>query len=106
MAAAFEESDRGFPERLLAALKAGSEAGGDACGKQSAAMYVVKPEGGYDGRSDRWIDVRVDDHDRPIEELGRVFKLYDITLLEREEPETLRTLADETAATVLETLAA
>ncbi|MFB6175986.1 MAG: DUF1028 domain-containing protein, partial [Halobaculum sp.] len=108
MADAYEterESGAGLPERLLAALDAGNEAGGDSRGEQSAAMYVVKPEGGYDGNNDRWIDVRVDDHETPIAELERVFKLYDVTLLERETPDDPRELAGETARAVAETLA-
>ncbi|WP_280585332.1 DUF1028 domain-containing protein [Halorubrum sp. Boch-26] len=102
MAAAFEEIDEGLPERLLAALHAGNAAGGDKRGEQSAALYVAKPEGGYDGRNDRWIDVRVDDHDSPIDELERVFKLYDVTLLEREAPDETRELTGDAAAAVAE----
>lgn len=105
MAEAYETTDGGLPEQLLAALQAGNEAGGDQRGEQSAAMYVVKPEGGYDGKNDRWIDVRVDDHEDPIDELERVFRLYDVTLLEREEPDDLRVLEGDTAEAVLETLA-
>ena len=105
MAEAYEDADGGLPEGLLAALEAGNAAGGDRRGEQAAAMYVAKPEGGYDGRSDRWIDVRVDDHEAPIQELKRVFRIYDVTLLERAEPETLRELSGATAEAVAETLA-
>ena len=105
MADAFETTDGGLPERLLAALHAGNEAGGDSRGEQSAAMYVAKPEGGYDGGNDRWIDVRVDDHEHPIDELERVFKIYDVTLLERAEPDETRSLDGETAEELLSTLA-
>jgi len=105
IATTFEETDGGLPERLIAALHAGNEAGGDSRGEQSAALYVAKPRGGYDGRNDRWVDVRVDDHDAPIDELERVFKLYDVTLLEREPPEEVRNLDGETAAAVTGTLA-
>ncbi|POG56140.1 DUF1028 domain-containing protein [Haloferax marisrubri] len=104
MAEAFETTDGGLPERLLAALHAGNDAGGDKRGEQSAAMYIAKPEGGYDGGNDRWVDVRVDDHAHPIDELERVFKLYDITLLEREAPAETMSLSGETAEAVLETL--
>ncbi|MEF8878093.1 MAG: DUF1028 domain-containing protein, partial [Haloarculaceae archaeon] len=58
MAGAYETTDGGLPERLLAALHAGNEAGGDSRGEQGAAMYIAKPEGGYDGGNDRWVDVR------------------------------------------------
>jgi len=105
MAETFESTEGGLPERLIAALHAGNEAGGDKRGEQSAALYVVRPEGGYDGGNDRWIDVRVDDHEHPIDELERVFKLYDVTLLAREEPEETHDLEGETAEAVLATLA-
>ena len=68
-------------------------------------MYVVRPEDGYDGKNDRWIDVRVDDHDHPIGELERVFKIYDVTLLAREGPADVRELDGETAEAVAATLA-
>src|SRR5437016_3905237 len=61
-------------------------AGGDKRGQQSAALLVVRGRGGYGGFNDRWIDVRVDDHPAPIEELVRVFNVYDVTLLDREDP--------------------
>ncbi|MFB6267523.1 MAG: DUF1028 domain-containing protein [Halodesulfurarchaeum sp.] len=104
MADTFEETGGGLPERLIAALHAGNEAGGDQRGEQSAALYVVKPEGGYDGKNDRWVDVRVDDHEHPIDELERVFRIYDVTLLEREEPAEVVSLSGETASSVLEVL--
>ncbi|WP_424015275.1 DUF1028 domain-containing protein [Halorubrum xinjiangense] len=100
MAEAFEGTDGGLPERLIAALHAGNDAGGDRRGEQSAALYVAKPEGGYDGKNDRWVDVRVDDHERPIDELERVFKIYDVTLLEREAPDETRAPTGETATAV------
>jgi uncharacterized Ntn-hydrolase superfamily protein len=105
MAEAYETTGGGLPERLLAALHAGNDAGGDSRGEQGAAIYVAKPGGGYDGGNDRWIDVRVDDHEHPIEELERVFKIYDVTLLERAEPDETRVLEGETAEAVLGTLA-
>ncbi len=105
MAETFEGTEGGLPERLIAALHAGNEAGGDRRGEQSAALYVAKPDGGYDGGNDRWIDVRVDDHETPIDELERVFKIYDVTLLEREEPDEVRDLSGDSAEAVTATLA-
>jgi uncharacterized Ntn-hydrolase superfamily protein len=86
MARAFESTEGDLPVRLLAALQGGQKAGGDKRGQQSAALLVVRPKGGYGGLNDRWIDVRVDDHPAPIEELIRVFNIYDVTLLNREDP--------------------
>jgi uncharacterized Ntn-hydrolase superfamily protein len=77
MAAAFENSaDMPFPERLVAALKAAQEKGGDKRGMQSAALLVVREGGGYAGFNDRYIDLRVDDNPAPIEELARLLKLH------------------------------
>ena len=64
--------------RLLAALVAGDEAGGDKRGRQSAALFVVTPEGGYGGGSDVLVDLRVDDHEAPVPELERLLGLHDI----------------------------
>lgn len=65
-----------FPERLVAALAAGQDAGGDSRGQQSAALLVVRRGGGYGGESDRMIDLRVDDHGMPISELQRLLSLH------------------------------
>jgi uncharacterized Ntn-hydrolase superfamily protein len=62
-------------ERLFAALRAGDAAGGDSRGKQSAALLVCREEGGYGGFTDRAIDIRVDDHSEPIQELGRLLDI-------------------------------
>lgn len=59
-------------DRLYAALLEGDKQGGDARGKQSAALLVVKDKAGYGGYSDRAIDIRVDDHAEPFVELGRL----------------------------------
>ncbi|MFH1312558.1 MAG: DUF1028 domain-containing protein [Candidatus Eisenbacteria bacterium] len=61
--------------RLVKALKAGEEAGGDSRGKQSASLLVVKEAGGYLGLNDRYIDLRVDDHNEPVEELSRLLAI-------------------------------
>lgn len=86
MGRAFESTPGDLPVRLLAALSAGQRAGGDKRGQQSAALLVVRDRGGYGGFNDRWIDVRVDDNPQPIDELIRVFNVYDVTLLNREDP--------------------
>ncbi len=86
MARAFESNEGDLPVRLLAALHAGQKGGGDKRGQQSAALVVARRQGGYGGLNDRWIDVRVDDHPAPIDELTRIFNVYDVTLLSREDP--------------------
>lgn len=75
MAEAFESAQGELAERLMAALEAGDNAGGDARGKQSAALLVVRKGGGYAGFDDRYIDLRVDDHPEPIKELQRLLGL-------------------------------
>lgn len=66
-----------FARRLLAALRAGDTAGGDARGRQSAALYVVRDGAGYDGRDDVAVDLRVDDHTDPCAELERLLDLHE-----------------------------
>ncbi|MEO6991179.1 MAG: DUF1028 domain-containing protein [Candidatus Baltobacteraceae bacterium] len=76
MAKAFAGSNGALADRLLAALAAGQLAGGDRRGQQSAALLVGKPKGGYGGFNDRFIDLRVDDHVAPIDELARLLELH------------------------------
>ena len=59
-------------DRLIASLAAGQAAGGDRRGQQSAALLVVRAHAGFRGFNDRLIDLRVDDHLTPIEELRRI----------------------------------
>ncbi len=75
MAQAFESTKGELAERLMAALEAGEAAGGDARGKQSAALLVVRKGGGYGGFDDRYIDLRVDDHPEPVKELRRLLTM-------------------------------
>jgi uncharacterized Ntn-hydrolase superfamily protein len=86
MAAAFTAAGGDLVDRLLAALEAGDTAGGDRRGKQSAALLVARGGGGYDGRGDRYIDLRVDDHQEPVKELLRVFSVFDREYLVRNDP--------------------
>jgi uncharacterized Ntn-hydrolase superfamily protein len=69
LVAGYEGHDGPFPERLLAGLLAADRAGGDQRGKQSAALLVVRDEGGYGGLNDRYIDLRVDDDPDPVPRL-------------------------------------
>jgi len=77
-------------ERLLAALRAGDEAGGDRRGRQSAALLVVQHAMGYGGTSDVVVDLRVDDHTAPVDELAR---LLDLHALYFDKPDPARLLA-------------
>ncbi len=63
--------------RLLDCLDAAQAAGGDSRGQQSASVLVVQRDGGYAGLSDLLVDLRVDDHERPLEELRRIYRLHD-----------------------------
>ena len=59
---------------------------GDRRGRQSAALLVVREGGGYEGRNDRYIDLRVDDHPDAPAELARLFEVWDDTMLIRNDP--------------------
>ena len=77
LAETFEaRQDRPLAERLLEALAAAQAAGGDSRGQQSAALLVVERNGGYAELSDVLVDVRVDDHEQPIDELTRIYQLH------------------------------
>jgi len=78
MEKAYLETEGRLPTRLYAALLAGDRAGGDRRGRQSAAIYVAKPEGGYGGTSDQWIDYRVDDHEDPVPRLGELLEIHEL----------------------------
>jgi len=82
MEAAWQTSDDDFPlaRRLLAALIAGNDAGGDKRGRQSAALLVVREGAGYGGHDDVAVDLRVDDHPDPVTELARLLDLNDLYL--------------------------
>ncbi|MGW3897689.1 DUF1028 domain-containing protein [Micromonospora profundi] len=90
-----------FAERLVAALRAGDEAGGDRRGRQSAGLLVVERGGGYAGTSDVLVDLRVDDQPDPVAELERLLAVHTL-LFSRPDPATLLDLsgavADEVAA--------
>jgi uncharacterized Ntn-hydrolase superfamily protein len=89
MARTFEQTGGHLCDRLMAALAAGQAAGGDSRGQQSAALLVVRERGGYSGFNDRFIDLRVDDHPQPIEELQRILQLHKLYLFPPEPQDIL-----------------
>ena len=103
MARTFEKSEGELSDRLAAALEAGQEAGGDSRGRQSAALLVVREKGGYGGFNDRWIDLRVDDHPTPIQELKRLLELHKLYFF-KSKPEHLLPLEGKVAREAQEIL--
>jgi uncharacterized Ntn-hydrolase superfamily protein len=77
LAETFERTVGSLAERLLDALAAAQAAGGDSRGQQSAAILVVERDGGYAGLSDTLLDLRVDDHEAPIDELRRLAAIHE-----------------------------
>jgi len=90
MARSFEDT-KGMPlaERMLFALRAAQREGGDRRGQEAAGLYVAKPGGGYGGNHDRHVDLRVDHHDEPIEELARLLELHHLYFQRPEESELI-----------------
>jgi uncharacterized Ntn-hydrolase superfamily protein len=82
-----DSADQPFERRLLAALAAGDEAGGDSRGRQSAALLVVRDGAGYGGHDDVAVDLRVDDHAAPVGELARLLDLNELYLTASTEEE-------------------
>ena len=81
------DPDSPMAERLLAALSAGDEAGGDKRGRQSAALLVVRMDAGYGAGDDIDVDLRVDDHTAPVPELARLLDLNTLYLTASTEEE-------------------
>ena len=78
LAATFERSHgKPLAERLLDCLDAAQAAGGDRRGQQSAALLVVEKDGGYAGLSDTVVELRVEDHERPLAELRRLYEMHE-----------------------------
>lgn len=101
MSRAFEESEGSLAERLLTAISAAQQAGGDSRGKQSAAVYVLQEGAGYGGYNDVKVDLRVDDHPEPIEELKRLYELHKMYAAPSEEKLAIE---EEVLETVVEQL--
>ena len=107
MAASWRSGDPEAPlaRRMLAALRAGQDAGGDPRGKQAAALLVVAPGGGYGGLSDVVVDLRSDDAPEPLGELARMLDLHDLYFGRTPEEELLPLrggLAEEVRARLAE----
>src|SRR5438094_9693603 len=101
IAETFESSSGPLVERLLDCLDAAQAAGGDRRGQQSAAILVVEKDGGYAKLSDVVVELRVEDHERPIEELRRLYRLHQALFGETPREEWLTvdaSLADELRA--------
>jgi len=106
MEAAFLATDRSasLASRLLAALRAGDDAGGDSRGRQSAALFVVAAGQGYGGTSDIVVDLRVDDHQAPVAEMERLLAIHGL-LFDKPDPATLVDLDGDVADEVRTRLA-
>jgi uncharacterized Ntn-hydrolase superfamily protein len=105
IAASFESSaGKPLAERLIDALDAAQAAGGDRRGQQSSALLVVEKDGGYAKLSDTIVDLRVEDHERPLEELRRLYGLHQAIFGETPREEWLP-IDDELAAELRERLA-
>ena len=96
---------RPLAERLLGCLTAAQAAGGDRRGQQAAALLVARKGGGYGGTSDVAVDLRVDDHPRPVEELTRLYGIHDL-LFGRTPAEDWLTVDERLAGELRERLAA
>ena len=81
------DATKGKPlaERLIDCLAAAQAAGGDRRGQQSAALIVVERDAGYASLSDVLVDLRVDDHPTPVDELRRIYRLHDLLFGKTEE---------------------
>jgi uncharacterized Ntn-hydrolase superfamily protein len=102
LAETFQRAQGPLWRRLVEALAAGQRAGGDSRGQQSAALLVVRAGGGYGGFNDRLMDLRVDDHPHPIDELARLVEMFELYFL-RPAPEDLLPI-DAALATELQRL--
>jgi uncharacterized Ntn-hydrolase superfamily protein len=103
MTTAFNAGSGPLADCLLAALAAGQAAGGDSRGQQSAALLVVKTAAGYGGLNDRYVDLRVDDHPTPVDELMRLRNLHRL-YFERSTPADAVPLTSDTVVEIQQLL--
>lgn len=78
MVDAYTTAQGELADRLVAALLAGDTVGGDSRGKQSAGVLVVRPDGGYGGDNDRYLDLRVDDDPEPVKRLQGLVEIHHV----------------------------
>jgi uncharacterized Ntn-hydrolase superfamily protein len=104
IAETFERAQGTLAERLLDCLDAAQAAGGDRRGQQSAALLVVEENGGYGQLSDTVVELRVEDHELPLEELRRIYRLHEALFGETPRDEWL-TVDDALANELRERLA-
>jgi uncharacterized Ntn-hydrolase superfamily protein len=104
MEKAFLGTAGALADRLLAAIKAGAEAGGDRRGRQSAALVVVRAGASYDAKSDQYIDISVYDAKDPIAEIFRLYELQKIHF-ERSDPKDVIPIAGADAVYLQKLLA-
>lgn len=105
IAAAYETATGDFASRLVTAIEAGQAAGGDARGRQSAALLVARAQGGYLGLTDRYVDLHVEDHVTPIRELRRLLGIRQAQLASKQAHELLERARSASDATRSEQLA-
>src|SRR3954463_9564488 len=96
MVKTFEGSRASLAERLMTALESGQRAGGDIRGQQSAALLVLRRNGGYGSLDDRHVAISIYDHDQPIDELVRCYALHRLSYFPSE-PSQLVPIAPEQA---------
>ena len=104
IAETFEAGTGPLAERLLDCLDAAQAAGGDSRGQQSSAILVVERDGGYAGLSDSIVDLRVDEHPRPLEELRRIYVMHQ-AIFGKTPPEEWLDVDEQLAAELGERLA-
>ena len=97
MADAFTSGRGELADRLVAALLAGETVGGDKRGKQSAAVLVVRPNGGYGGDTDRYLDLRVDDDPEPVKKLKQLVTTHHL-FFGQSKPEDQLSITQDVAA--------
>jgi len=89
MAKGFTQKQGPLTEKLMNALVLGQNAGGDRRGQQSAALLVVRENGGYGGFDDRYANISVYDHKQPINELLRLYQIHRLTYFRSEEKDLI-----------------